>query len=69
MKYATAVVALAAVAVAAPVEVDKRNNTCPNTANVACCSIPIPILGNLLCNVVQPGGAAWAILTAAMIWA
>ncbi|KAF5120863.1 hypothetical protein E5D57_013199 [Metarhizium anisopliae] len=32
MKYMTAVLALGAVAVAAPAEVEKRQNTCPNTA-------------------------------------
>ncbi|KHO10923.1 hypothetical protein MAA_11460 [Metarhizium robertsii ARSEF 23] len=36
MKYMTAVLALGAVAVAAPAEVEKRQNTCPNTAVNSC---------------------------------
>ncbi|KID74006.1 uncharacterized protein G6M90_00g032680 [Metarhizium brunneum] len=40
MKHMTAVVALAAVAIAAPVEVEKRDGECPDTATIAYCPYP-----------------------------
>ncbi|EFY85435.1 hypothetical protein J3459_008230 [Metarhizium acridum] len=55
MKYMAAVLILAAVAVAAPVEVEKRSDTCTNTANVACCEIPAVLGITLLCDALQPG--------------
>ncbi|EXU95292.1 hydrophobin-like protein [Metarhizium robertsii] len=53
MKYMTAVLALGAVAVAAPAEVEKRQNTCPNTAVNVCCNTVAGI--NLLCQTIQVG--------------
>lgn len=55
MKHMTAVVALAAVAIAAPIEVEKRDDECPDTATVACCSYPVGLGDSVVCEVLQPG--------------
>lgn len=66
MKFSIAAIALAAVAVASPVEMEPRTNTPPsggpcsvngnNNGKVVCCNSAIPIIGQLLCNIAVLGG-------------
>ncbi|EJP62022.1 uncharacterized protein BBA_09070 [Beauveria bassiana ARSEF 2860] len=61
MKFSIAAIALAAVAVASPVEMEPRTNpsTCNingnNNGKVVCCNSLIPILGQILCNIAVLG--------------
>ncbi|KFG78260.1 hypothetical protein MANI_020356 [Metarhizium anisopliae] len=63
MKFVAAVLTLAAVATAAPAEVVARttptggqcNLTGDNKGQAVCCNSAIPILGQLLCNVLAIG--------------
>ncbi|KAK9445014.1 hypothetical protein VB005_01476 [Metarhizium brunneum] len=66
MKFVAAVLTLAAVATAAPAEVVARTpnpppppSTCSingdNNGKVVCCNSAIPIIGQLLCNVLAIG--------------
>ncbi|KID96025.1 hypothetical protein MAJ_08020, partial [Metarhizium majus ARSEF 297] len=62
MKYMTAVVALAAVGIAAPVEVEKRDDECPDTATVAYCAWPVGVGASLVCDVLPLGSECLAVL-------
>lgn len=60
MKFVAAVLTLAAVATAAPAElVARTGGACSingnNNGKVTCCNAGIPILGQLLCNVLALG--------------
>lgn len=67
MKFFTAALALAAVALAVPTDIEARTGggnpptggTCningDNNGKVTCCNSAIPILGQLLCNVLAIG--------------
>ncbi|KAK8920134.1 hypothetical protein H634G_02662 [Metarhizium anisopliae BRIP 53293] len=62
MKHMTAVVTLAAVGIAAPVEVEKRDDECPDTATAACCPYPVGLGDSVVCEVLQPGQECLAIV-------
>ncbi|TQV95445.1 hypothetical protein V2A60_009528 [Cordyceps javanica] len=69
MKFSIAAIALAAVAIASPTEMERRNGgggghppsggQCningDNNGKVVCCNSAIPIIGQLLCNVLAIG--------------
>ncbi|OAA55972.1 hypothetical protein LEL_10973 [Akanthomyces lecanii RCEF 1005] len=69
MKFSIAAITLAAVAIASPTEMEARNGgggqppsggVCNvngnNDGKVVCCDSAIPIVGQLLCNVLAIGG-------------
>ncbi|KHN94781.1 uncharacterized protein MAM_07377 [Metarhizium album ARSEF 1941] len=53
MKYTTAVLSLAALAIAAPSEIKRTDEACNNKPVIACC--PAGLLGGILCNVLAIG--------------
>ncbi|KAH8715580.1 hypothetical protein HC256_004387 [Beauveria bassiana] len=58
MKFSLATIALAAAVVASPTNPPTEAGSCNvkgKTGNVTCCNSAIPILGQLLCNVLASG--------------
>ncbi|KAM3440710.1 hypothetical protein NHJ13734_003167 [Beauveria thailandica] len=59
MKFSLATIALAATVVASPTNSPPKGGTCnvngDNNGKVVCCNSAIPIIGQLLCNVLSIG--------------